>query len=224
MMLADSLARRRKMLDGQIRTTGVTAVPLLEALLDVPREAFVPTARRDLAYIDDDLLVAGEGGEGSRYLMEPSPFARLVQLAEVGPGDTVLDVGTATGYSAAVLSRLAARVTALECDPVLADKARSTLSELGFSNVEVVTGDLRQGYARNAPYDVIIIGGSIGELPSPLQVQLAEGGRLVAIEGLGNAGVARLFLKAGGVVSGRGAFNAAVKPLPGFEPTPEFEF
>ncbi len=156
--------------------------------------------------------------------MEPSPFARLVQLAEVGPGDTVLDVGTATGYSAAVLSRLAARVTALECDPVLADKARSTLSELGFSNVEVVTGDLRQGYARNAPYDVIIIGGSIGELPSPLQVQLAEGGRLVAIEGLGNAGVARLFLKAGGVVSGRGAFNAAVKPLPGFEPTPEFEF
>jgi protein-L-isoaspartate(D-aspartate) O-methyltransferase len=222
--LADSAARRRKMVDGQIRTTGVTGAALLEALLEVPREAFVPAARRDLAYIDEDVLIAGDGGAGSRWLMEASPFARLVQLAALRPGDKVLDVGTGTGYPAAVLSRLAGRVTALESDPGLAETARAALAGLGAANVEVVTGDLPRGFAANAPYDVIIIEGSIAELPSLLPVQLTEGGRLVAVEGVGNAGVARFYLKSGGVVSGRGAFNAAVKPLPGFESAPAFEF
>jgi len=221
---AESAAQRRKMVDGQIRTTGVTSVPLIEALLEVPREPFVPAARRELAHIDEDVLIAGDGGQGSRWLMEPSPFARLVQLAAIGPGDSVLDVGTGTGYPAAVLSRLAGRVTALESDPGLAAQARATLSGLGLANVEVVTGELRQGFAQNAPYDAIIVEGSIGELPSLLSAQLTEGGRLVAVEGSGNAGVARIWLKSGGVPSGRGAFNAAVKPLPGFESAPAFEF
>lgn len=224
MILADSAARRRKMVDGQIRTTGVTSIPLLEALLEVPREEFVPAARRDLAYIDEDVLIAGQGMEGSRWLMEPSPFARLAQLASIGPGDSVLVVGAGTGYSAAVLSHLAATVTALESDPELAAAARAALSDLGAANVEVVTGELRQGHAANAPYDVILVEGGIEELPSALPSQLREGGRLVAVEGFGNAGEARIYLKTGGSLSGRGVFNAAVKPLPGFERAPEFEF
>jgi protein-L-isoaspartate(D-aspartate) O-methyltransferase len=193
-------------------------------MLDVPREAFVRPSMRQLAYIDEDILIAGDRDDGARYLMEPSPFAKLVQLAQITPGDTLLDVGSGTGYSAAVLSRLAASVIALESDPQLAETARSTLAALGCDNVEVVTGPLREGYAARAPYDVIILEGCVELLPEALLTQLGEGGRLAAVEGSGNAGVARVYVKTGGVVSGRGAFNAAVKPLPGFDRTPAFEF
>ena len=123
-----------------------------------------------------------------------------------------------------MLSRLAGAVVALESEPALADKARTLLSELGAANVELVTGPLAQGHAANAPYDAILIGGSVEEVPEALLAQLGEGGRLVAVEGHGNAGVARLYLKAAGIVTGRRAFNAAIKPLPGFERTHAFEF
>jgi protein-L-isoaspartate(D-aspartate) O-methyltransferase len=113
---------------------------------------------------------------------------------------------------------------ALESDSALAETARSTLSSLGCGNVTVVQGALPQGHAAKAPYDVIFIGGSVADVPAPLLDQLAEGGRLVAVEGQGNSGVARLFFKAGGVVTGRRAFNAAIKPLPGFERIRAFEF
>jgi len=221
---ADFAAQRIKMVDGQIRTTDVTSAELLAAMLAVPRENFVPARRRELAYIDEDILIGGAGGPGSRYLMEPSPFAKLVQLAEIRDGDAVLDVGAGTGYSAAVLSRLAGSVTALESDPSLAAAARAALAALGCANVTVVEGQLRDGFAAGAPYDVILVGGGIEELPESLTVQLKEGGRLVAVEGFGNAGIARVHVKWNGIVSGRRAFNAAVKPLPGFERAPEFEF
>jgi len=156
--------------------------------------------------------------------MEPSPLAKLLQLAEIDAGDSVLDVGCGTGYSAALLSRLARSVVALESDPALAEAARSTLSSLGCQNVTVVAGPLPQGQAAKAPYNVIFIGGSVEEVPPALLDQLAEDGRLVVVEGRGNSGVARLFFKAGGVVTGRRAFNAAIKPLPGFERAHAFEF
>lgn len=211
------------MVDGQVRTTDVTSAPLIEAMLTVPREAFVSAGQRDIAYIDEDIRIGGANGAG-RYLMEPSPFAKLLQLAEIDASDSALDIGCGTGYASAVLSRLAKSVVALESDPALAESASSTLSTLGYDNVVVVQGPLAKGYAAKAPYNVIFVGGSVEEVPAALLDQLAEGGRLVAVEGQGNSGVARLFFRAGGVVTGRRAFNAAIKPLPGFERSHAFEF
>lgn len=222
-MSADFSERRVKMVDGQVRTTDVTNAPLIEAMLTVPREAFVSAGQRDIAYIDEDIRIGGANG-AARYLMEPSPFAKLLQLADIDASDSALDIGCGTGYASAVLSRLAKSVVALESDPALAESASSTLSTLGYDNVTVVQGPLAQGHAAKAPYNVIFVGGSVEEVPAALLDQLAEGGRLVAVEGQGNSGVARLFFKAGGVVTGRRAFNAAIKPLPGFERSHAFEF
>ena len=224
-MSADFSELRVKMVDGQVRTTDVTDAALLDAMLAVPREAFVGAGQQALAYIDEDIRIADSAdGSGARYLMEPSPLAKLLQLAEIDAGDSVLDVGCGTGYCAALLSRLAKSVIALESDAALAETAKAALSAQGCDNVTVVTGSLPQGHAAKAPYNVILIGGSVEEVPAALLGQLAEGGRLVAVEGQGNAGVARLFFKAGGVVTGRRAFNAAIKPLPGFERIHAFEF
>ena len=222
-MKADFTERRIKMVDGQIRTVDVTSGPLLDALLGVPREAFIGTADPDLAYIDEDLRVA-DSPDGPRYLMEPAPLARLIQLADVAATDRVLDVGAGTGYAAAILSRLAASVVALESDPSLAAEAGRNLAAQGSGNVTVVTGPLPEGHSAKAPYNVIFVGGSVEEVPQALLDQLTEDGRLVAVEGRGNAGIARLFLKTTGVATGRRAFNAAIKPLPGFERVRVFEF
>lgn len=224
-MDADFSELRIKMVDGQVRTTDVTDAAILDAMLTVPREAFVDEKRRPLAYIDEDIEIAPpRPGLAARYLMEPSPFAKLVQLADIGARDHVLDVGVGTGYSSAVVSRLAASVVALESDAELAARARTLLAETGHGNVTVAVGKLEEGHKAAAPYDVILIEGAVGQLPETLLAQLREGGRLTVVEGHGNAGVARLYVKNGGSITGRRAFNAAVKPLPGFERTPAFEF
>jgi len=189
----------------------------------IPREAFLPALRRPLAYLDEDIDIPTASGR-PRHLMEPSPFARLAQLAVIGPADRVLDVGCGTGYSSAVLSRLAASVDGLECEADLAESARATLAKLDVGNVTVVEGALEDGYPQNAPYDVILLGGAVDEVPEALFGQLVEGGRVVAVIGEGNAGIARICVKEGGVVSCRRAFNAAIRPLPGFRRTPVFEF
>jgi protein-L-isoaspartate(D-aspartate) O-methyltransferase len=218
-MVTDFAELRTKMVDGQLRTTDVTVPAILEAMLTLPRENFVDERRKPLAYLDEDIEIAP-----GRYLMEPSPFAKLLQLAEIGPSDRVLDVGSGTGYSAAVLSRLAGSVVALESDAALAARAGENLAAIGSGNVEVAVGALAAGHPAGAPYDVIILEGAVETLPEALATQLRDGGRLVAVEGRGNAGVARLYLNSGGVITGRRAFNAALKQLPGFERTPVFEF
>jgi len=210
---------RIKMVDNQLRTTDVTDKPLLQAFLDVPRENFVPSIRMPLAYIDDDVLVSD-----GRYLMQPSPFAKLAQLANIQPEDVVLDIGCVTGYSPAVLSRVARSVVAVECDAELAGQAISNLATLGFDNVVVVNAPLESGYAPGAPYDVVLFEGSVDHVPASLFDQLKDGGRLVVVEGAGNAGKSMLYVKNDGIVSGRRAFNSAVKTLPGFEKIAEFEF
>ena len=221
----DFASLRTKMVDGQVRTTDVTSIPLLDALLSVPREEFVPAARRPLSYIDEDLEIAPASSERlARYLMEPSPFARLVQLADIRPGDFVLDVGAGTGYSAAVLSRIAGAVVGLESDATLAQQAQATLSRLGYDTVAVVEGELAAGYPDQGPYDVIVVEGAVDRVPESLFAQLRDEGRMVVVEGHGNTGVARLYVKQGAAISSRRGFNAAVKPLPGFHTEPAFEF
>ncbi|WP_457941379.1 protein-L-isoaspartate O-methyltransferase family protein [Mesorhizobium sp. 10J20-29] len=223
-MDTDFSEQRIKMVDGQIRTTDVTSAPVLSAMLKVPRERFVPQSRIGLAYIDENILISASRGPDARYMMRPSPFAKLVQLADIAPSDKVLDVGAGTGYAAAVLSHLAKSVVALESDPALAERAESILSEMGAANVTVVRGALAAGHTGKAPYDVIVVGGSVADLPESLAAQLGEGGRLVVVEGSGNAGVARIYVKSNGAVTGRNAFNAAVMPLPGFERAASFQF
>ncbi len=224
-MSSESYDRRLKMVDGQLRTTDVNRAEVVDAFLAVPREEFVPPHMAALAYIDEDVEVApARDGNPARFLMEPAAFGKLILLADLRPGDFVLDVGCATGYSAAVLSRLAGSVVALESDAALAGTASETLARLGFDNIAVVEGPLNQGYAAEAPYDVIFVGGAVDEIPEALFAQLREGGRLVAVVGQGNSGIAQIFLNTGGTVSGRRAFNAAVRPLPGFQREPSFQF
>ena len=217
--MIDYKAARTKMVDNQIRTTDVTAHGVLDAFLTVPREEFVPAAARPLAYIDNDIQLSP-----GRFLMEPSPLAKLIQLADVAAGDVVLEVGCGTGYASAILSKLSSSVVALESDEALAATAGETLARLGFDNVAVVTGDLEAGYAAEAPYDVIFVHGAVEFVTEPLFAQLRDGGRLVVVEGYGNASQARLYIKEGGRVAERTAFNTAVKPLPGFRKARDFVF
>jgi protein-L-isoaspartate(D-aspartate) O-methyltransferase len=208
-MTIDFAEARAKMVDCQIRTMDVTQLGVLAAFSEVPREAFVPQHLKALAYIDDDLMIAPAAGG---------------QPAEISKDDVVLEVGCVSGYGAAILSRLAGSVVAVETDPELAETAGATLSELGFDNVAVVQGDLAAGYAAEAPYDAIIFSGAVEVLPPAILEQLRDGGRLVVVEGVGNAARAKLYIREGENTSQRTVFNAAVKPLPGFARKAEFVF
>lgn len=224
-MTIDFEQARVKMVDNQIRTTDVTSHAVLSAFLTVAREDFVPSDSRPLAYIDDDMQIADAAdGQPPRYLMEPSPLAKLLQLADVRKSDVVLEIGCGTGYVSALLSLLADSVVALESDEALAQTAVDTLSRLGYDNVAVVTGALESGYKPEAPYDVIFVSGAVEELPHGLFEQLRDGGRLVVVEGEGNAAMAKLYVREGAATSPRRGFNTSVKPLPGFEKATVFEF
>ena len=213
---------RRNMVDSQIRTNDVTDLRLLDAILSVPRELFVPEARQALAYTDEDVEVTA--GTAKRYVMKPVPLARLIQLADVRPGDNVLEIGCGTAYASAIMSKVATDVVALDDDAAITDLAKTTLAASGCGNVVTVTGPIAAGFAANAPYDVVFVNGAVDEVPAALFGQLKEDGRLVAVEGHGNAGVARLYMKHDGHVAGRKVFNASVKPLPGLRKEPVFVF
>jgi len=192
---------------------------------ELPRERFVPGALAELAYMDEAVpLSPAQGGEPRRWLMAPRVFAKLLQLAEVGEGDRVLDVGTGSGYSAAVLANIAGSVVALECDAGLAEDARRNLAALDLHNVKVVDGELADGAPNDGPFDAIVLEGSIFDAPSPLLDQLKDGGRLVAVihkEGVGSGVIWR---RLGRSLDQWAAFDAAAPPLPGFEPAPAFIF
>jgi protein-L-isoaspartate(D-aspartate) O-methyltransferase len=213
---------RRKMVDNQLRTNDVTDHRILDAMDEVPREKFVPAAKRAIAYIDEDLPV-GSSGSG-RYLMKPHIFGKLVQLAHIGSDDVVLIVGAGTGYSSAVIAKLAASVVALEEDADLSKVAGELLVDLGTENAVVVDGPLTAGFASEGPYDIIFVDGAVENLPEELQAQLKPDGRLVVIEGQGGSGVAKLYQKSEDTVSGRFGFNASASLLPGFAREAEFSF
>lgn len=216
---------RINMVHAQIRPTQVTDRRIMSAMLDIPRERFVPPSRRELAYIDEDVLVKeAQAGAPARYIMEPMPFARLVQLAEIGHRDLVLDIGCATGYSTAILAQLAESVVGVESDRDLAAAADEALVEIGIGNAAIVTAPLEQGCPKQGPYDVIVLEGAVGWIPDELFAQLRDGGRLVAAVQDGPVGKATLFQSAGGKVSSRIAFDMAIRPLPDFRKPPAFVF
>ncbi|MBA5776457.1 protein-L-isoaspartate O-methyltransferase [Stappia sp. F7233] len=220
--MGDFEQSRTRMVDNQLRTNDVTDLRILDAMGSVPRERFVPAAKRAVAYIDQDLAV--REGAGGRYLLKPHILGRLIQLAEIAPEDVVLVVGCSTGYSVAVAARLAQSVVGLEEDGELVEEASSTLVELGIENGAVIQGTLSEGCASEGPYDVILIDGAVEELPTALTRQLKDGGRLVAVQGTGGAGAAYIHTRSGDTVSGRFAFNAAARLLPGFARPKAFVF
>ena len=215
----DYEAARRNMVESQIRTNKVTHPGLLAALSSVPRERFLPADRAFAAYVDDDIPMAP-----GRFLMEPMVFARLVQLAEPMPEDRALVIGSGPGYGAAVLAHLVGSIVALESDPGLAARGKDQLAQLAIHNVVQVTGPLAQGWASSAPYDLILIEGSVEEIPQSLFGQIAEGGRLVAVIATEGVGRATLFMEREKVISHRPYFDAAVPALPDFRRQRGFVF
>jgi protein-L-isoaspartate(D-aspartate) O-methyltransferase len=216
---------RQSMVDSQIRPNDVTDLRLIAAMLELPRERFVPASRADLAYLDDDLPVReAAGGRPARYLVEPMVLAKLIQALDLGSGDRVLDVGCTTGYSSAVLARLAGQVVGLEEDPELAAIARNNLAQAGVSNVEIVSAPLRTGAPERGPFDAILVNGAVELIPEAIFEQLKEGGRLAAVVRANPPGRATLFVRTAGVISPRPLFDAAVPPLPGFEAPRGFVF
>jgi protein-L-isoaspartate(D-aspartate) O-methyltransferase len=217
--MIDFAHARRMMVDGQIRTNDVTDRDLIAAMLDVPRERFVPPAQASVAYLDRDLPV-----DERRMLLKPMVLARLIQAAEVGAEDSVLDVGCATGYSSAILARLGAAAVALDDDAARARRCTETLAQLGIANVAAVCGPLDAGWPGLAPYDVILVNGAFEVEPHGLFDQLKEGGRLVGILGGSPAGKAMLYRKDRGEIGGRVLFDASAPALPAFKKAPAFVF
>lgn len=209
--MSDTAAARMNMVEGQIRTNKVTDNRIVAAMAAVPREIFVPKALAGVAYIDEDIPIAP-----GRFLLEPLVLARLLQAAAIKANDVVLDVGCGTGYSTAVLARLAAVVVALEDDTGLAESATDKLTGLGADNAAVLGGKLPDGVPDQGPYDVVVINGSIEHLPNTILEQVSDGGRIVAVVNEGGIGRATLFHVTGGKVSRQILFEASVPPVPGF--------
>lgn len=213
-------AARAHMIESQLRPSKVIDARVLGAFAGIRRELFVSDHLRMVAYVDEDLPL----GRG-RFLMEPMVAARLLQAAAIERTDTVLIIGAGTGCEAALAARLARSVVALEEDPELARRAREALVEHSIASVSVVEGPLPQGYRQRAPYDVMLFSGAVAEVPSEIESQLAEGGRLLAVLKSANGiGRAVLRTRTGGVVSQRILFDAATPLLPGFLPRPAFVF
>ena len=223
--MIDFAAARRMMVDGQVRTSDVTDPRIIAAMLALPRERFVAQENADLAYLDLDAPVTRARGSGPvRRLLKPMVLAKMVQAAAVKAADHVLDVGCATGYSSALLARLARSVVALEEDPALARLARENLEAVGAGNVTVVTGPLTEGWQAEAPYDVIFLNGATEIAPDALCRGLKDGGRLVAVVGRAPTSRAMLYRSVAGDVSGWPIFDAAAPVLPGFAAPPVFVF
>jgi protein-L-isoaspartate(D-aspartate) O-methyltransferase len=223
--MIDSARQRTNMVESQIRPSDVTDRRILRAMQDVQRDAFVPQAVRELAYMDEAVpLEAGAArrNSGGRTLMSPRIFAKLVQLLEADSDHRVLIAGAGLGYSAAVLAKIAGSVVALESDEAFAASARGSLT--GYPNVQVVTGPLPAGQPGVAPFDCILVEGSIPDSPAMLLSQLKPGGRLAAVLQDGTVGRATVWLRAGDTFGQSDAFEAAASALPGFERAKAFVF
>lgn len=215
--MTDFQERRTIMVDTQVRPNDVARYNVIAAMLEIPREEFVPDSRRDVAYIGENIELAR-----GRVLLEPRTIAKMIDTLDVQPTELVLDVGAGYGYSAAVLGRLGQAVVAIEEIPEMAAEATRRLALTGADNVAVVTAPLVAGHPGAGPYDAILIEGGIEDLPGPLADQLAEGGRIIALFREGSLGEVRIGTRLDGAITWRYAFNAGAPVLPGFARAPEF--
>ncbi|MEY8843181.1 protein-L-isoaspartate O-methyltransferase [Cribrihabitans sp. XS_ASV171] len=210
--MTDFAARRRMMVDTQVRPSDVTKFPIIDAMLKVAREPFVPNAQREAAYADQ-LISLG----GGRYMLEPRTLAKMLDWLNIGLDDSVLDIGSGYGYSAAVAAHMSQFVVAVEEDEAMADEAQEILSEISADNAIVHCGPLAGGAPEHGPYDVIMIQGGVEEVPQALLDQLKEGGRIVCIFMEDNLGTVRVGYANSGQITWRFAFNAGAPILHGFE-------
>ena len=212
---------RQNMVDGQVRPSDVTDPRILDAMLALPRELFVPESKRALAYLDLDLDVS-EGGGAGRFLIKPVVLAKMLQAAEIGATDRVLVVGCASGYAAAVISHFAGQVVATESAPALAAKA--TLAQLGCGNVAVRTAAAAEGAPADAPFDVIVLNGATEIVPERLYAQRRDGGRLVGVFATSIPPRATIVVRSHDDFGHRALFDAVAPVLPGLERVPAFVF
>jgi protein-L-isoaspartate(D-aspartate) O-methyltransferase len=206
---------RDNMVESQLRTNKIVDVRLIGAFASVEREQFLPLELQPIAYVDEEISL----GNG-RFLLEPMVFARLVQAAAIKQTDRVLVIGAGCGYGAAIIATLTPHVVAVE-----ADKAALRNPEK-LAGITVAIGALDEGCAAHAPYDVIVIEGSVADVPSTISAQLAEGGRLVTIvrEDVYTTGQAVLLLKQSNALSQTRLFDASTPYLTGFAPKSAFVF
>lgn len=214
--MQDFAARRTMMVDTQVRPNDVTKFPIIEAMLAVPREAYVPAALREAAYAGENLRIAS-----GRFLLDPRSFAKMLDALDIQPGDLVLDVGCGLGYSSAVIARMAQVVVAIE-DSEMAVLAEATLAREGVDNAAVTASPLAEGNAKHGPYDAIVVEGGVETIPEAIMDQLKEGGRITAIFMQGGLGTVRIGRRIDGAIVWRDLFNAAAPVLPGFERAREF--
>lgn len=210
--MSDFAARRTMMVDTQVRPNDVTRFPVIEAMLAVPMEDFVPASRRAVAYLGDNLDL----GQG-RVLLEPRTLGKMIDMLDLQPGDLVLDLGCGYGYSSAVIARMVEAVVAIEENPDMAAEAERRLGEAGVFNVAVLNAPLAEGATKQGPYDAILIGGGVEEVPAAILEQLKDGGRVVALFLEGALGVVRVGHRINGHVNWRYGFNALAPLLPGFK-------
>ncbi len=210
--MTDFASNRTMMVDTQVRPSDVTKFPIIDAMLSVRREVFVPASRREVAYVDANIALAS-----NRVILEPRTLAKMLDALELQQSDMILNVGAGLGYASAILSRMCEAVIAVESDADLARDAEANLGEQGVDNVVVLEGELSAGAAKHGPYDVILIEGAVENVPTGLTDQLKEGGRIAAIFAQGALGECRIGYKIDGSVSWRLAFNAGAPVLPGFE-------
>lgn len=214
--------QRVKMVDNQLRPFDVFQYDVLAAFLQVPREHFVPQNKRALTYSDAEIEVAD--GRDLRRMLRPMHLARMVQSANLTRDSVVLDVGCLTGYSSAILSRICGSVVALETSDVMVRRASDALSDADIDTVAVLEGDLGEGYPTEGPFDAILLGGAVDEVPLKLLEQLREDGIIIAPLGMGGAGRAISIRRDGDGHTVVPLFNCAAPPLPGFEREETFSF
>lgn len=210
--MTDYAALRTTMVDTQIRPSDVTKYTVIEAMLAVPREAFVPNGKREAAYVGENVEI-----DSRRVVMDPRTLAKMLDALDIQNDELVLDIGSGLGYSAAVMARMAEAVIAVEDDETRANEAQSVLSEHGVDNAIVHRAALCDGATEHGPYDVIVLQGGVEHLPDAILAQLKEGGRIAVLFVEAALGVVRIGYKIDGELNWRFAFNAGAPVLPGFE-------